>query len=211
MKQLKSLSIYLLYIVLITMLGVSFFDLSTTIGKSKIENTIKYIDSSYLTYEVEIEEVIEEEIVEIEVEEETTIKEEVIEEPGKIEEKQNEVVVLETLIGKMSGYGPDCYGCTSNKTANGTYVGEGNIYYEDPTYGTVRILAGDKKYPFHTIVRITNSKASIEPILGIVLDRGGAIGIGKQFLFDLLYASESDAETIGVSNNVTFEILRLGS
>ena len=157
--------------------------------KCKIKNQ-KYINGK--------KEVIEEEKVELEVTEEVIV------------EQEEPEAVLETLIGSMSGYGPDCIGCTSNKTASGYYVGEGNIYYQDPTYGKVRILAGDSKYPFYTIVRINDANLSDEPILGIVLDRGSAIGIGKKYMFDLLYASEKDAATLGVSSNVTFEILRIG-
>ena len=103
----------------------------------------------------------------------------------------------------MSGYGPDCIGC-SGYLANGTYVGGGNIYYDDSEYGRVRIVAGDKKFKFGTIVRINDS------MLAIVLDRGGSIGIGKKFMFDLLYESEAEANRNGVSYNTKFEILRNG-
>ena len=84
------------------------------------------------------------------------------------------------------------------------YVGEGNIYYNDKEFGQVRIVAGDKKYKFGTIVKINDS------MLAIVLDRGGAIGIGKRFLFHLLYESEAEASKYGVSYNTKFEILRNG-
>lgn len=116
--------------------------------------------------------------------------------------------VLETQVGKMSGYGPNCTGC-SGYLASGKYVGDGTIYYSDSMYGTVRILAGDSSYPFGTIVRIKNSRVSSE-FLGIILDRGGAIGFGKKFLFDLLYPSEQLALKDEVSYNTTFEILRFG-
>lgn len=110
----------------------------------------------------------------------------------------------------MSGYGPDCYGCTSNRVASGYYVGEGNIYYDDATYGKIRIVSGDKKYPFGTIVKISSSNVSDSDIIAIVLDRGGNIGIGKKFTFDLLFATEKEASKYSVSRNVKFEILRLG-
>ncbi len=127
-----------------------------------------------------------------------------IEEVPKEEKKEE---VLESLNGKMSGYGPDCIGC-SGYLASGRYVGNGNIYYPDSTYGTVRILAGDSKYAFGTIVRVKNS--NIGTFLGIILDRGGSIGIGKAFLFDLLYSSEAMAAKDEVSYHATFEILRYG-
>lgn len=178
---------------------------------------------NYIAYnEIIIDEVIEEEKLEEETKEEvkTEIKNEevktniekkqpIVEEVKKEEIKDNNNA-LETLSGSMSGYGPDCYGCTSNRVASGYYVGEGNIYYEDKTYGKVRIVAGDKKYPLGTIVKIGPSNVSSEPIIAIILDRGGAIGINKKFTFDLLFASEKEALKYGVSKNVNFEILRLG-
>lgn len=116
---------------------------------------------------------------------------------------------IETITGALAGYGPDCYGCTSFKTASGRYIGDGKIYYEDKTYGTVRIVAGDKKYPFGTIVKISNLKNN-EVIYAIVLDRGFGVGIDKKFTFDLLFETERQASDYGSRKNVTFEIKRLG-
>lgn len=138
-------------------------------------------------------------------------KEQVKEETKKEEPKPVKTEnVVETLYGSMSGYGPDCYGCTTNRVASGYYVGEGNIYYNDKTYGNIRIVAGDRKYPLGTIVKIGSSNVSSEPIIAIVLDRGGAIGVDKKFTFDLLFATEKEASKYGVSRNIKFEILRLG-
>lgn len=171
-----------------------------------IDNTVKYVDSDI------IEEIVQEVSVTDDLEQESPdfSKEEIavqeaVEENTTVE-KVEEVVsvsVNEILTGKMSGYGPDCVGC-SGYLANGKYVGDGNIYYDDSEYGRVRIVAGDKKYKFGTIVRINDS------LLAIVLDRGGAIGIGKKFMFDLLYESEAEANKNGVSYNTKFEILRNG-
>ena len=72
-------------------------------------------------------------------------------------------------------------------------------------YGKIRIVAGDKRYPYGTIVRINNSRAG-EPIIAIILDRGGSVGIGKATMFDLLFSSSSEASRFGTSNNCTFEI-----
>ena len=71
--------------------------------------------------------------------------------------------------------------------AHGEWVLNGKIYYEDAEYGSVRILAADRGYPFGTMVRITTNDSIF---LGIVLDRGSAIGFNKIALFDLLYPSE---------------------
>jgi len=113
-------------------------------------------------------------------------------------------VVLATYNGIITAYGPDCYGCIGY-TASGFDV-RNNIYYNDSTYGTVRIVAADKSLSFGTIVRITNID---EPIIAIVLDRGGAIGFNKKVYFDLLYPSERDTYSFG-KKNATFEILRYG-
>ena len=115
--------------------------------------------------------------------------------------------VLETQVGSLSGYGPDCVGC-SGFLASGIDVRNGNIYYSDSTYGNVRILAGDRSYPYGTIVRVNGSRLS--EFIGIVLDRGGTVGFGKSHLFDLLYKSSAEALKNEVSYNTTFEILRYG-
>ncbi len=150
----------------------------------------------------------------IPTEEEIVIDEEVLEEyvPPIIDEPVvDEVVVtepvLETLIGNLSWYGPDCYGC-SGVTASGHNVITGGIYYDDLTYGSVRIVAGDSSFPLGTIVRITNASLSNDPVFAIVLDRGGAIGLDKKYMFDLLFESESSYNN--VHGSTTFEILRYG-
>ena len=132
------------------------------------------------------------------------------EQPKQVETPKPKVTndVLETKVGKMSGYGTNCKGC-SGYLASGRYVGDGNIYYNDSKYGRIRIVAGDKTYKFGTIVRIKNSRAGSN-IIAIVLDRGGNIGIGKKFMFDLLYKTEAEALKDEVSYNTTFEILRYG-
>ena len=155
------------------------------------------------------------------------IIEEVKEEPKQEETKPNDVTikgeykpnlavletieVLETYVGKMTAYGPDCYGCTSGRTASGQYVMDGNIYYNDPTFGNIRIVAADKSIPFGSIIRISGLSIFSEPILAIVLDRGGMIGFaeGKHSYFDLLYKSEKDAASFG-RPTATFELLRRG-
>lgn len=114
--------------------------------------------------------------------------------------------VLERQVGPMSAYGPDCAGC-SGHLATG-FDARQSVTYQDPTYGTVRIVAGDRKYPFGTIVRISGTR--LGTFNAIVMDRGGAIGIGKRFMFDLLCRTEAEASGVGSFQNVTFEILRYG-
>ena len=120
------------------------------------------------------------------------------------------MTVLDTYYGNITAYGPDCYGC-GGMVAHGENVTNGNIYYNDKTFGNIRIVAGDKSLKFGTIVRISGLKNTTEPILAIVLDTGGDIGFNKpkQIYFDLLYESESKASSFGLQK-ATFEILRYG-
>lgn len=138
-------------------------------------------------------------------------EENVIREENKEDIEQTKVEVeekiLDGFVADMTSYGVDCYGCTSNRTASGYYIGNGNIYYNDSFYGKVRILAGDKSYPFGTIVRmyIDNNE-----IIGIVLDRGSNIGFDKKYAFDLLFNTNKEAQKFGSKTNIKFEILRRG-
>lgn len=115
--------------------------------------------------------------------------------------------VLETLYGTMSGYGLDCKGCSG--VVGARYDAKGNnLRYNDPVYGECRIVAGDKKFPYGTIVRVKDSK--IGTFNAIVLDRGSDIGIGRRYMFDLLFWTEKESYDFGLSRNTTFEILRYG-
>ena len=113
-----------------------------------------------------------------------------------------------SFVGTMTGYGPDCVGCGGRTGCPPRQdVRNGNIYYEDPDYGKIRIIATDADIPCGTVMKISNSYFSSEPILAIALDRGGAIQ-GK--IVDLLFASEAETKSIGRQYNVHFEIVRWG-
>ena len=188
--------------------------------KEKVEVKTETKEETKVEVKEEIKEVVKEEPKQ-------EIIDEVKEEPKQEEIKPNDVTikgeykpnlavletieVLETYVGKMTAYGPDCYGCTSGRTASGQYVMDGNIYYNDPTFGNIRIVAADKSIPFGSIIRISGLSIFSEPILAIVLDRGGMIGFaeGKHSYFDLLYKSEKDAASFG-RPTATFELLRRG-
>ena len=114
---------------------------------------------------------------------------------------------LERQVGTVSAYGPDCAGC-SGHLGGGFDANGGNYIYNDPTYGNVRIVAGDPNYPYGTIIKLSNTKAG--DFNAIVLDRGGDIGIGRRFLFDLLFPSEAEAAAFGTSYDVTVDVLRFG-
>ena len=150
----------------------------------------------------------------------------------KQEEEENTVTkldnVIETYTGILTGYGPDCAGCGNFNTgkvstASGYHVSnivDGaiepafTITYNDEEYGEVRIVAADANIPFYSIVRITVPHWE-SPVTAIVLDRGSTVGFencrserGCLTQFDLLYPTE--AESLGKTRNVTFELLRSG-
>lgn len=144
-------------------------------------------------------------------------EEEKEEEDKKVEVKEKIVVtpepnlfydraVIKTEVGTITGYGPDCAGC-SGITASGHNLHE-SIYYNDLEFGTVRILAADKSIPFYSIFRVSNIPG-MDPFLAIVLDTGGNVGYGKGTLFDLAHANEQNG-VLPKTSNVTFEMLRSG-
>lgn len=146
-----------------------------------------------------------------------------------IEEQKNEVAindlvnvnVLDTYYGTITAYGPDCMGC-SGITASGYRVAEnvGGVItsttttYTDETFGELRILASANSFSFGTVMRITGDRID-GSIMGIVLDRGGAMnnawGDGE-VLIDLLFPTEKSNEVyeFGRQKNVKFEVLRYG-
>ncbi len=144
------------------------------------------------------------EIVDETINEETGI--DIIEEP--VIEVKPEYTILDRYEGTLTGYGPDCAGCSG--ITNSDYDVRNTITYQDPQFGEVRIVAADPTIPAYSIVRISNVKG-IDPIIAIVLDTGGNVGFGKYTLFDLLFSSEAEANaTIGTRRNITYEILRYG-
>lgn len=144
-----------------------------------------------------------------EVKQEIEEKEEIIE-PDLSEEDVFSYPVISTYKDMvMTGYGPDCRGCTTGLTASGYNVSE-TIYYEDETFGTLRIVAADRSIPLYSVVRLSNIKG-MDPVLAIVLDRGGGIGFDKSIQFDLLFESEAIANaSVGKKYNITCELLRSG-
>ena len=149
----------------------------------------------------------------------TTQEVEVKEDEKKVEIKHATVVIVETVessetndhnvlntyVGTITGYGPNCNGC-SGFTASG-YDVRNTMTYLDNQFGEVRILAADPSIALYSIVRVSNIP-NMDPFIAIVLDRGGNVGFDRGTMFDLLYADESQA--IHKTDNVTFEILRYG-
>lgn len=115
---------------------------------------------------------------------------------------------IETFTGTLTGYGPDCVGC-GGKTSTGHNLYD-SVYYEDSEFGMVRIVAADAYFPFYSIIRISNVPG-MDTFLAIVLDRGGNVGFNSSTLFDLAFSTERDPSIIGLTGNVTFDVLRRGN
>ncbi len=122
--------------------------------------------------------------------------------------------------GKLSGYGPDCPGCS--KVGNvACYTREGKkhslihdgIYYHDTEFGQVRILSAARdKFPCGTVMKIDNGK--VEPYLAIVLDSGASmVNAWKKgtVWIDLAYESNAAVRYGNTSgSHVKFSVQRWG-
>ncbi len=112
----------------------------------------------------------------------------------------------DTFSGLVTAYGPDCRGC-GGYTRLGDNVMNGNIYYNHPTYGTIRIVAGDYSI-LNKVVRISIN--GLDPIIAIVRDTGGDIGFNKPkgIVLDLLFPSENSPEAANFGQRMaTVEVL----
>ena len=121
-------------------------------------------------------------------------------------------------VGKMTGYGADCIGCTGTlacKTKNGSYhnlIKDGTTY-NDEEYGNVKIIAAAlEKFPCGTIIKVENP--NLGTFNAIVLDTGGTMknawnnGI---IHIDLAYLTETDpALHLSTSSNVKYSVQRWG-
>lgn len=109
--------------------------------------------------------------------------------------------------GELTGYSGDCPLCSGYLACPPrTNVLKSGIYFDDKTYGKIRIVASSKNYPCGTILKFKVNKISKDPIIAIVLDRGVS---GNTI--DLLTDSEASAlKNIGRVKNLNFEVLREG-
>lgn len=103
---------------------------------------------------------------------------------------------------KLTHYGYDCKGC-GGKTATGYDISK-TIYYNDKTYGNLRVVAMCSNYPLYSVIKIKNYKLGGDT-LAIVLDRGVGCGV-----IDLAVKNEKQASQYGIQNNIQIEILRKG-
>ena len=142
-----------------------------------------------------------------------------------LSDKKNEVLQVGSgkpgeFTGTLTGYGPDCDGCSivgnvSCRTKEGkkhSLITDG-LYYNDDVYGSVRILAADNGgFPCGTIVKIDNG--ILPEFTGIVLDTGitmrRAWRDGNVWM-DVAYNSEAETIHSGItSKNTKFSVQRWG-
>jgi len=123
--------------------------------------------------------------------------------------------------GKLTGYGPDCAGCSlvgnvscrTREGKNHSLIYDG-LYYSDIEYGSARILAADHlEFPCGTIVKVDNGV--LEEFVGIVLDTGSAMrGAWRNegvVWMDLAFTTQKEALTGGATSyNTQFKVQRWG-
>lgn len=140
-----------------------------------------------------------------------------------LKEVVNEVIEVGTgdqgiFEGRLTGYGPDCPGCSTvgnvscrtREGINHSLINDGTTYV-DQDFGEVRILAAaTSAFPCGTIIAVDNK--ILEPFYAIVLDTGydmrKAWNNGAVW-FDLAF--ESQASVTNVSNaKALFSVQRWG-
>lgn len=112
-----------------------------------------------------------------------------------------------TFTGELTGYAGDCPLCSGYLACPPrTNVLKSGIYFNDSTYGKLRIVASSRNYPCGTILRFNVKKLQSEPIMAIVLDRGVPGNV-----IDLLVENEEYAiKHVGRVRNLNFEVIREG-
>ena len=142
-----------------------------------------------------------------------------------LSDKINAVVQVGTgaqgiYYGKMTGYGPDCLGCSlvgnvsclTREGTNHSLINDG-LYYNDVSFGNLRILAADNSvFPCGTVVKVNNGV--LNEFNGIVLDTGYAMrnawteGV---VWMDLAFSSQEEALTGGATSfNTSYSVQRWG-
>lgn len=162
----------------------------------------------------------------------TTNKKEVInnqtnnkEETTKKEEStpivdNNTSKTIESFTGRLTGYGPDCAGCSGygnlacrTREKKTFSLKNDGIYYTDSEYGKVRILAAaTTKFKCGTIITVT--KEGQTPFNAVVLDTGGSMrkawASGSVWM-DLAYSTEAMAGSDSLTGkNIKFDVQRYG-
>ncbi|MGB4626467.1 MAG: hypothetical protein WBI36_01470 [Erysipelotrichaceae bacterium] len=112
----------------------------------------------------------------------------------------------DTYTGYLTGYAANCPLCGGTLACMSSLdVLNGNVNYDDATYGNIRIVASSKNLTCGTVIKFQSNNISTEPIVAIVLDRG-VTGTA----IDLLTTSEDEArQNIGRSI-ITYDVVRKG-
>ena len=115
---------------------------------------------------------------------------------------------VNSYIGKMTMY----YNCPNRNycRTSGGHDLKASVFYNDPTYGTVRVLsAATSKFPLGTIIEVTNTPRGT--FYGIVLDTGGSMIAAMQrgeVHIDL--AVDAAVEKAYTYSNVGYNVKRYG-
>ena len=195
--------------VVLIIIFIGIFSLKPVVSESttiKIDDKDKAVKSSIIldvqTKRVTAVKKAEQAKVEAEAKKQEEKQEEVKEEAPALEPtvQAREENVLSSGSGRVTYY-----------SLNGGNVACGipttNSLYHDAKYGNVRGLAAGQEFPCGTIINIDG--AGMGSFTGIVIDRGGAIGMGRRNMFDILVNNNSIAYQYGVSQ-VTYKVLRMG-
>ncbi len=123
-------------------------------------------------------------------------------------------------VGKLTGYGADCRGCSGygtlackTKTGLSHSLTKDGEYYNDSEYGKVRIIAAAlEKFPCGTIVKVQST--NLGTFNAIVLDTGGDMRKAWQrgsVHMDLAFKTENDpAINLATGTNIKFSVQRWG-
>lgn len=142
-----------------------------------------------------------------------------------LEEPTTEIIEVGTgapgeFVGKMTGYGADCAGCSSTgtlscrtKSGQSFSLTKNGETYDDEEYGKVRILAAAlDKFPCGTIIKVTSSSLGI--FNAIVMDTGSAMRKAFEkgiILMDLAFVTEQNPEIFkATSSNIKYSVQRWG-
>lgn len=183
--------------------------------------------SSKITFEIHPDKMVSSyNFVEVAPTEEEKVEEEVVVE--EVKEEESVSVTTSTpnesndaiFVGKMTGYGADCVGCSgigalSCRAADGSRytLSENGEYYNDATYGTVRIVAAAlDKFPCGTIVKVDHP--ALGTFYAVVMDTGGSMKrawANGYVWMDLAFKTESDPSIYSTtSSNTTYSVQRWG-
>lgn len=118
---------------------------------------------------------------------------------------------IESFQGKITAYGGDCCGGSGNVAYVKHNLLTQGYYYQDKTYGNVRILsAAPQKFTPGTVMEVITPD---ETFYGIVLDWGGSMknawNRGEVWI-DLAFSTQKEAMQYGTKYNVTFNVKRYG-